>query len=435
MMQKQKHNGAEKMKGFHSWVDAHFGPVLSFGGFQLLPPEPAWWVYTCKLARAPVGNWYHPLPAGAAGTSIDYEEARGRAVGEAIERYSAMNVPLGGVRMTPRDSEMDFRLPVCAPDEPCPPSFRALDPDVPLTHLPVNHLAEDREVWLPAAFVHLSFLPEAPEPLIALPISTGLAFQTELHSAIWGGLCEVAERDAMMMMWWRRRPLVEISTDDARLPSALALRIERLRRVGLVARLFDMTTDFRVPTIFCVIEGERYPHIVVGAAARADALGACAKALDEAVSARVTLLGRPVMEHLPPGNNYHWVRMLEHHVLVYAAREAVPVFDFLLKQEKPRRVTFDEFAGQQWWPAPRNLAQLRARARALEALDLTALWTEVTAPEAAEFGHVVKVIVPQMLPLSQDHNARWLATPRLLRAAGVREATAAAFNPYPHPFA
>lgn len=435
MSEKQKRDGAEKMSGFRSWVDARFGPVLSFGGFQLLPPEPAWWVYTCKLARAPVGNWYHPMPAGAAGTSIDHEEARGRAVGEAIERYSAMNAPLDGVPLTPRESEMDFRFPVCAPDEPCPPSFCALDPDVPLTHLPVNHLAEDREVLIPAAFAHLSFLPEPPEPLVALPISTGLAFQTELHGAIWSGLCEVAERDAMMMMWWQRRPLVEISTEDARLPSALALRVERLRRVGLVARLFDMTTDFRVPTIFCVIRGERYPHIVVGAATRADALAACAKALDEAVSARVSLLGRPAVEDLPPGNGYRWVRMLEHHVLVYAARRSAPIFDFLLGQEEPRRVTFSEFAGQPWWPAPRDMAEMRERASALEALDLTVLWADLTAPEATEFGHVVKVVVPQMLPLSQDHNARWLATPRLLRAAGVREATAAAFNPYPHPFA
>jgi hypothetical protein len=70
----------------------------------------------------------------------------------------------------------------------------------------------------------------------------------------------------------------------------------------------------------------------------------------------------------------------------------------------------------------------------LQEAGLTVLWTEVTAPEAAAFGHVVKVIVPEMVPLAQDYNARWLATPRLRQAAGPDRAGALAWNPFPHPF-
>jgi hypothetical protein len=43
--------------------------------------------------------------------------------------------------------------------------------------------------------------------------------------------------------------------------------------------------------------------------------------------------------------------------------------------------------------------------------------------------------VPQMLPLSPDHRVRWLATPRLLRLAGLSAPDPSALNPYPHPFA
>lgn len=61
------------------------------------------------------------------------------------------------------------------------------------------------------------------------------------------------------------------------------------------------------------------------------------------------------------------------------------------------------------------------------------LWTDVTVPEAAELGRVVKVIVPEMPPLSSDHRARWLGTPRLLRLAEALGCSE--LKPLPHPFA
>jgi len=65
---------------------------------------------------------------------------------------------------------------------------------------------------------------------------------------------------------------------------------------------------------------------------------------------------------------------------------------------------------------------------------MTPLWTEITDPALAELGHVVRVVVPEMLPLAQDHRARWLGTPRLLKRAGLSRAPASAFNRYPHPY-
>jgi len=122
------------------------------------------------------------------------------------------------------------------------------------------------------------------------------------------------------------------------------------------------------------------------------------------------------------------------HELLYAHWRGSPALDFLLNQQIAP-LPFEEFANHPWWQAPSDMRDLALRAAGLEELGLTVLWTDVTAPEATEFGQVERVVVPEMLPLAQDHNARWLATPRLLRAAGLREGTTSAFNPYPHPFA
>jgi ribosomal protein S12 methylthiotransferase accessory factor len=417
-------------------VDDRFGPLRNLHGRKLRPPEPGWWVYTCNLARSPVGLWFTTNPAGAAGTSLEADEALDRLLGEAVERYSALNAQTdaGCISLLPIESALLNRFPTCAAEEPCPADFRCPDPKIPLTHVLVQRLLDNRQIAVPAGYVHLNFQPQPPEPALTLPISTGLAFHAQLHQALWNGLCEVAERDALMIAWWTRRPLRPLDVSSADLPMPVWSRLKRLHAAGLTTYLFDMTWDFQVPTVFCILAAQRYPYFVAGAACRADPVAACTKALDEAVSARICFptIVRPAA--LPSLEDFAWVRSLEQHAFLYAAWQATPALDFLLQSSAPA-VDFLDFVRRSWWPAPRDMTELVAIAAKLDAMGLSVLWTEVTSAEAVDFGHVVKVIVPETVPLAIDHNARWLATPRLLRAAGLDQPALDAFNPFPHPFA
>ena len=164
----------------------------------------------------------------------------------------------------------------------------------------MTRLSDGECVYVPAGYVHLAFHPQH-EPMLTTPISTGLAFDPAVETAIWRGLCEVAERDAMMLTWWQRRPAPEIdmragSCSAAGLPAALADRLDRLERVKLTARFFDITTDFNVPTVFCVLSGSAFPYRIVGACCREDLGAACIKALDEAVAVR-RAVGDPGIVH------------------------------------------------------------------------------------------------------------------------------------------
>ena len=351
------------------------------------------------------------------------EEAAARCNGELLERYSALNADFSRVSMLPQ--EHLERFPRCRADEPCPPAFRELDPEIPLTHVEVAHLADGSSIWVPAGLVHLGFWPRPPEPVVTLPISTGLAFNTSLEDALWSGICEVAERDAMMMSWWARDGGTEIDL-CARAPSDLLARLERLEDVGLCARLFDITTDFRVPTVFCVLSGPRYPFITVGAATRDDPAIACAKALDEAVSIRVAVRGEDA-KAIPSRSSFAWVEHLDDHSRLYAHPGMEHAMEFLGSGRSP--VDFSSFAAGDFWAPPTTMAELRALAGDL-ADRWSILWADVTTPDVAPLGRTVKVLIPQMVPLSQSHSARWLATPRLAAKLGVHEP-----NPYPHPFA
>jgi ribosomal protein S12 methylthiotransferase accessory factor len=413
------------------WVDRRFGIIRSISSVCLVPPEPRWWVYGCELARAPIGTWHSLQDFSAAGCSIDPDQALRSALGEAVERYCGLaELDDLRVQIAPLENELNRKLPLCAADEPCPKPFRRRSRHTRLTTYPMRRLSGRGDVMVPAGWISLGFVPAADEPTITLPISTGLAFHHDLRIAIWRGLCEAAERDAVMLMWWTHRPAREVRPDST-MPNGLAERFERLHAARLDVRLFDVTTDFRVPTIFCIVRSERYPYCVVGAACHDEPALACAKAMDEAVSIRVALRAERWAADVPSFANFDWVQRLEHHMLLYAGWRDSPALDFLVNG-RGATCSFREFSAQDWRTLPADMTGLARLGAELEAQDLDVLWTDLTTPEAADFGVTVKVFVPQMMPLSIDHRVRWLGTPRLRQAAAR---TGQSLNPFPHPFA
>lgn len=418
---------------WRGWIDDRFGALGGLRRFRSAAPEPAWWHCEGELARFPAGNRFSLGHVACAGSSLDPDEALWRALGEGVERYCALNADPGGIPMTLRQAGLADRWPRCAADEPCPPSLRDLPLDTPITHIRMRHLADDREALVPAGWARLTYQRPTAEPPVAEPISTGLAFARDLRAALWVGLCEVAERDAIMGMWWGRMPVPEIVCAGPLIPGQVAERLDRLAAAGLRARLFDMTTDFRVPSVFCVVTGERPPRLTVGAACQADPARACAKALDEAVALR-RALGVLRRAGTPTPDGAAEVHRLEDHALFYADHPNHPALAFLLARDRPVRIAYDEFAARDWWETPGDLPALASFAVRLRQVGLTALWANLTLPDVGDLGRVVKVIVPEMVPLSPDHAIRWLGTPRLRRRAGPAAPGAAGFNPFPHPF-
>jgi ribosomal protein S12 methylthiotransferase accessory factor len=418
-----------------SLVDSRFGPVLGVHRQRLGGAEPPWWLCTTRLARFPIGSLYNKDVPTSAGTSLDANEAAARAIGEALERYCGLNTEVAVEKASLRDGVLLGRWPVCAPDEPCLASFRSLPSEIPLTQVWARRLSDGTSVLVPAGFVCLGFHPNPPEPPITLPISTGLAFHPELHQAIWRGLCEVVERDAVMSFWWIHRAVPEIDLSAA--PHIVRERLDRLMGRGMTARLYDITTELGIPTVFCVLSAARYPHLAVSAATRASPAVACAKALDEVVSLRVALQARA----MEPGaarsgtsdpTEERPVTLVDH-ARRYASGDRDAAFDFLLGSGQPA-IAYPLFA-ERSIAEPADMDSLTRIAERLEGNDVSVLWVDLTAPEVSEIGAAVRVVIPELVPLSPDDNVRWLGTTRLLRRAGVETAARSAFTSHPHPFA
>lgn len=391
-----------------------------------------WWLCSGALARTPPGHLFsEDGGAASAGTSLSFQEAVFRALGEAFERYSALAAPII-TRPAPFPPGMAFAR--CAVQEPCADELKATPVGAELMSVPVTRLTNGESIWLPAEFVHLSYWGHG-QPMSAVPISTGLAFGPSTVNAVWRGLCEVAERDALMTLWWTRTGFSEIDMHHAAAYSEIGERIRLAAAAGISVRVFQMSSDFSVPAVFCLMECDRSPQFAVGACCREDPVKAICKAIDEAVSGRFYVLSLERTEHawrdrIP--QRAEDVHSLEDHILYYSEDEHAAAFDFL---NGAPVTSLEDFCQDGGWPAPVDDLALAELAFKLEGLGLDVFWTDLTAPEIASFGRVVKVVVPQMVPLSPEHSTRWLASPRITTAMARANLELKMLNPYPHPFA
>jgi ribosomal protein S12 methylthiotransferase accessory factor len=406
-------------------VDTQFGPISGARRQRLGTPEPRWWLSTVDLARTPVGNPFMAEPAAGSGTSLSAQEATDRAIGEAMERMCGL-AWLPELRFTTlAEAGLSADWARCAAEEDAPESLKTPPPDTPVLSVAANRLADGADLQVPAAHVLLGYRPPPEEPMVAISISTGLAFHPDPVQAVWNGVCEVLERDAITSAWWIHQPVAEIRLDDHS-PHGVVERVARFADAGMDARLYDISTEVSPPTVFCVLRSPRSPRLVVGAATKASAASACCKALDEALSMRIALASEAAPEASPGAKP----STLIEHARYYAESPDHAAFDFL---GAAGTMSFSELAAESI-AAPSSWPELTAVGQRLAADGLNASWVDVTVPEVRPYGTSMRVVIPELVPLSPTHGIRWLGTTRLLqRAAG--HGGFRSFTDHPHPFA
>jgi len=253
--------------------------------------------------------------------------------------------------------------------------------------------------------------------------------------ALLAGVCEVVERDAVMIVWWNQLPAPEIVVE----PDTWLGRIieERFSIPNVSFRLFDVTTDVRIPTVLCVATEERDNgcSLTLGASARTDPSSAALKALLEAAKGRHTQRLQTRLHGPLQIQEYGQLRCLEDHARLYARHDMRHALNFLL--DGHRRVRLSDMPvidGEE------VAMRLRGCVRALTAAGCHPLAFNLTPPDVAEAGLcAVKVAVPGMVDLNGWHSFRAQGVDRLYAVPvrmGYRDAPATEedLNWFPHPF-
>lgn len=362
-------------------------------------------------------NWSHDSAQGnfdGAGGAIDPQRASDISIVESLERYSSCTWDPNGI-ITAREDELGEAAigpnswPQCSATELAAPdsSLNEYDARLPIRWQRAWSLTRGKEVFVPANIVYLRFPIYSPSELFCHSVSTGSAAHSSMSEAVLGGLLEVVERDSISLTWLQRMRLPRVNVD----PAALTDHAREYYRVGtstnLEVRIFDATTDFGIPVLYAVQLSDDDPALaqIVAATCDLDPQQALAKIYRELSSLRIALRAharnpQPASEaglSVVGGAVYQGGRSQRH------------VFDFLLEGERPS-VTLDQVGarpGEGQDPLQWAVGQLADAGAEVLAVD-------ITSDEARQVGlHVVKVLVPQAMPLSFVHNARYLATKRL----------------------
>ena len=439
-------------------LESPVGLVSRTAELAQAPGEPAFSIWTGFLGdlSAPLRSqttWNHRVESGnidGAGGAIDADLARHIAIVESLERYSSCSweaeeliwdtpAGLGEAAIGPE------RWPACSPAELADPQCGLIpsDPRIPLRWVRGWSLTRGREVFVPAVLVYLKLPVRSPSERFINMVSTGTAAHSDLREAVLGGLLEVVERDAIALTWLQRLRLPEVVVD----PDALGPEAAEYHRVGtsteLTVHLRDATTDYGIPILYAVQTSEVDTELaqVVAATCDLDPQRALAKIHRELVSLRIALRSHA---RSPRAKEVTGQDMT---VVGGALADAAPsmrhVFDFLLEGPRPARRLADvgrlELRSTRE-PSAGSAADPLARVvSALERAGSEAVVVDITTDEARQVGmHVVKALVPEAVPLSFSHHARYLATPRLYeapRAMGLTAHDEAGINPVRQPFA
>ncbi|BBM83532.1 YcaO-like family protein [Candidatus Uabimicrobium amorphum] len=354
------------------------------------------------------------------GGGIEDEEAKYCCLGEAIERYCAGVWNEDDITWARADELRGEVFPIQDLVLFSKKQYRKYHfPYVPIsqrTTLPwikAQHYHRASEVWVPACF----FLLPSPQhdQQISPPISTGLACHTSFEEAYVRGLCECIERDAVSLMWLR-----------GVIPPQM-VNIKNEKRVAKLLEDFhgevtvgDLSSDQKVPTYFCLLEGNSPCGNIISFGA------ACHKNSDDALykAVREAALGRIYVKRLiksrgtwEAGYKFHNVNTFDRHASFYS-----------LHPKYYKRLAFLK-AGKK---IPYTSYQVEMN------IKFPAYVRDLTTPEIRELGlYVVKTWVPKLLPLHGHHLLPFLGHPRLDCTSQVfansKFLYKKGYNPWPHP--
>lgn len=383
--------------------------------------DPKWSICSIMLANMPIGSIRHQQFGGAAGSSIYLEDSITSCVCEALERYSSINYFMNDI---PYMKKVDYSKGYirCADVEvDAPVSFKLNGITVPIEHSKVFRLVDDTPDYLPYELVHLGFRKSDINMLFFSPISTGCAFQTNKFKALKRGLEEVIERHALMSWWYDINRSERVICLEDCIHFDIHERIQRLRAKNLNIRLYEISPIDGFPVVFCMLQDDKFPYFSCGASCNTNISHAIIKAIDEAVSIRYMseFIGRKDIDT----SCFDWVQNLEDHMVLYSNWKDSPIINNVMNKQS-KIFDFTSYSSIKL----ESMDDMRVQAHRLQQMGFDVYYKDLTLNDVKPIGVVYKVIIPQMIPLTQFHKTRWLSS---LLSGGK---TLADINPYPQPF-
>lgn len=381
----------------------------------------------------------HPACSGGrvegTGVGLTRSAALASTVGELVERYAAWrccrtdglwaSYSEVAARAVPLQR---FTLYATAQYKQPGFHFSPPHPKQPLSWAEAWSVIHQRTTLVPSEFIYMERCRGA--GCLVHSVTTGLACATSPAAAAVSALCEVIERDGIMIAWLAglELPRVRPPAGDPIVHDLLG----RIVRQGLRVTVLDATTDIAVPVRIALLRPTepRSAELAVGMAAHIDPAQAHQKALIEGAHTHNWL--RRLKRQRPPLHDPGAARprTFEDHVHLWGHDRVARGFDFW--RHGPWR---DESSGDAGDPDP--AARLGVIIDRLVRAGFEPLLVDLTPLDLGKIGlHVVRAVVPGLVPLTVGPPC--LGTPRLVEVPAqlgfATRYTGPDWNPLPHPF-
>ena len=401
-------------------------------------------VLRARLAPADHGDETdgRPVLRKGFGSGRSMEESMSKAVGELLERYCLTIYRTRGL-LEASFEEMRQRhravLDVSDINGYLPFQYEAFpelkrSDSATMRWVPATELLSGTPAYIPAqlAYRNYRFKEARMEPQLMETTSSGSAGHFTRDEAVLASLLEVIERDGFLIQWLNSLSPKEIDLSTISDPG-LAELLAYMERYGLEYHVLDTTSDIGIPSCCCVIidrSGE--PAITLGGAAGFDAAQIIAHGFNEALVTLAELLDEDPYR-LASGYKPFLDRDLgrDERMRIWSGRQMMERFSFFLGGPAE---TVEEFMRGVSATGPQE-----ALAFVFDRLRTMGNGYEVYCYEAKHrvldtLGyHVVKVVVPRLVPLYLNEHLATLDAPRLQGVPPLLgQVSAKAPNPWPH---
>lgn len=408
-----KHNFPRNILKTYNKLKAK-GILGDYGPRYTFPDEPQFFQYACE--RSP-----YSIKVGKGlgfGCSENEPEAFTAAVAEAVEHYCILYERdelftydsynnLKPIAINP------FRFAPFSEEQLASKEYKRFrfTSKTPFNWLEGYSLTKKKKVLVPASLVYANYdYRKRKEPTIQLKNSTGAACGPSLEFAIYRGICEIVERDAYMISFIQNLPKKIINLDSYPHLSKFKRRIERY---DLEVYVLDTKLDFPMTTTTCLIFDKTGsgPAVCTGLGGNLDPKRAIQTSVYEAarrhISARDRFYRTKPMP-MPVKNSFDWFLLKKQlswaapHMIQTAQNfiNDIPIVDYKELQKKQNDLP--------------EKGKVEFLVEELRSRDCEVIFVDMTTPEVEEVGlKVVKVLIPEMVPLWRDERYPYLKSGRL----------------------
>jgi ribosomal protein S12 methylthiotransferase accessory factor len=382
------------------------------------------------------------------GKGMTDEQAILGAVGEALERYCGGIVDRRRIVVSSFAECDHLRWAECHRSLP-PPTFYsfseqqysdpnfpypAFDPTLQTSWIAAQVLGSNDRVFVPMSLTYLDWCGEQPGDDIVPATSNGMASGSSVEFAAYGGLCELIERDALIITWLNRLPAPRIHFQHQ--PGILREIARNYARFDIELIAFDFTTDIKVPVVVAIAidHSGQGPAVVTGLGCHLDAQTALRKAIFEISQARPGDLERMANGAGANLHKYEDIQNMDDHSAFFYSSARLGEWDFLLDHNQSLQVedlptyTFES-----------EVEKLQTVVSRLKSAGVEAYLVDITTPDIASVGfRVVRTLATELVPIYFGIGQEPLGSKRLFEVPerlGYGRRTEADLNPCPHPIA